>query len=194
MIAGLLERPHPGWSDDQLVQACLAGQEAAWEALIHKYKRLIYSIPFRYGAGPDDAADVFQAVCIDLHAELPRLRHAGSLRSWLMTVAARQSLKWKRSAGRYANDALDLNEESDPLAPAGPEWVARAERTQVVTEALARLPERCRLLVQRLFFDDPPRPYQDVARELGLAVGSMGFTRGRCLEKLRQALEELGYR
>lgn len=193
MISLGAKPPHPGWGDGELIEACLGGQQAAWEALIHKYKRLVYSIPFRYGAGAEDAADIFQAVCIELYAELPKLRNADSLRSWLMTVTARCSLKWKRGAGRYQS-GVDWSETSDPLAPAGPEWVARAERTQVVSEALARLSDRCRLLVERLFFADPPQPYAEVARELGLAVGSMGFTRGRCLEKLRQALEELGYR
>ena len=194
MIPFASESPHAGWTDDQLVQACLAGNQAAWEGLILKYQRLIYSIPFRYGASADDAGDIFQAVCIDLHAELPKLRKIGSLRSWLITVTARQSLKWKRGRSRFDPGELDLSGEADPLALAGPEWVAQTERSQVVSEALARIPERCRTLIERLFFEDPPRPYEEVARELGLATGSMGFTRGRCLDKLRKALEELGYR
>lgn len=188
------EPPHPGWPDDQLVQGCLAGDQAAWEALIRKYQRLIYSIPYRYGATPDHAADIFQAVCMELYAELPKLRKTGSLRSWLMTVTARQSLKWKRGQARFDPGELDLAAEADPLALAGPEWVKQTERAQLVSEAVARINDRCRTLIERLFFDDPPRPYEEVARELGLATGSMGFTRGRCLEKLRQALEELGYR
>jgi DNA-directed RNA polymerase specialized sigma24 family protein len=43
-----------------------------------------------------------------------------------------------------------------------------------------------------LFFETPARPYQEVARELGIATGSIGFIRGRCLKKLRQALEQEG--
>jgi RNA polymerase sigma factor (sigma-70 family) len=188
------EVPDAAWEDERLVNACLEGQAAAWEALIQKYKRLIYSVPFRYGATSDDASDIFQAVCVDLYAELPKLRKVGSLRSWLMTVAARQSLKWKQSRQRHAGEDVDLSQESDPLAVAGPEWSAQLERNQIVGEALARLTERCRALIERLFFDDPPKPYDVVARELGLATGSMGLTRSRCLDKLRKALEELGYK
>src|SRR5438046_1062064 len=51
-----------GW----LVQECLQGNQRAWERLIDKYKRLIYAVPFKYGAGPEDAADIFQSVCIEL--------------------------------------------------------------------------------------------------------------------------------
>jgi RNA polymerase sigma factor (sigma-70 family) len=83
------------WSDERLVRRCLRGDEDAWSALIDKYKRLIYSIPIRYRAGPDDAADIFQAVCLDLFEELPRLRKVESLRSWLITVAVRKCLHRK---------------------------------------------------------------------------------------------------
>ena len=48
-------------SDSELVAACLAGHDEAWSALIGRYKRLIYSVPFRYGATPDDAADIAPA-------------------------------------------------------------------------------------------------------------------------------------
>lgn len=190
----LTELPDAAWEDERLVNACLDGDALAWEALIQKYKRMIYAVPFRYGATADEAADVFQAVCIDLYGELPKLRKVASLRSWLMTVAGRQSLKWKQRRQRHAGEELDLALESDPVAMAGPDWSAQLERNQLVSESLARLTERCRALIERLFFEDPPRPYEDVARELGLATGSMGLTRSRCLDKLRKALEELGYK
>jgi DNA-directed RNA polymerase specialized sigma24 family protein len=44
-----------------------------------------------------------------------------------------------------------------------------------------------------LFFEDPPRPYDEVAKELQLATGSIGFTRSRCLKKLKQLLQEKGF-
>ena len=77
----------PAVSDARLVAECLGGNEQAWAFLIDKYKRLIYSIPVKYQASPDDAADIFQAVCLELFSELPRLRKAESLRFWLITVA-----------------------------------------------------------------------------------------------------------
>ncbi|MCU0758514.1 MAG: sigma-70 family RNA polymerase sigma factor [Steroidobacteraceae bacterium] len=186
-------RPDASWADERLVQGCLQGDERAWAALIGKYKRLIYSIPFRYGATPADAADIFQSVCSELLAELPRIRDARSLRSWLTTVTARRALRWKQSRLRRREDTLDTTDAGEDAGfLAAPDEFAELERSQAVTEAVARLGDRCRLLVQRLFFDDPPLPYEELARELGLATGSIGFTRARCLEKLRALLEEEG--
>ena len=64
MIGG---SPARTWDDERLVAACLSGNEQAWSALIDKYKNLVYSVPRKYRMTPDDAADVFQAVCIDLY-------------------------------------------------------------------------------------------------------------------------------
>ena len=76
--------------DEWLVQGCLQGDPKAWEDLIDKYKRLIYSIPIKYGASSADAADVFQSVCIEVMNCLPQLKNVQSLRSWLITVTIRQ--------------------------------------------------------------------------------------------------------
>jgi hypothetical protein len=46
--------------------------------------------------------------------------------------------------------------------------------------------------VDALFFEDPPRPYAEVAEQLGLKLGSMGMTRQRCLESLEKALRARG--
>jgi RNA polymerase sigma factor (sigma-70 family) len=162
--------PNPTWDDARLVESCCAGDAAAWRALIGKYKRLIYGIPFRYGATADDADDIFQNVCIELHAELSRLRNVDALRSWLITVTSRQSLRWKRRSQGRGETGLDNLPDLQDWDAAEPE-VEKLERGQIVQDALARIPARCRRMLQMLFFEDPPRPYDEVAAELGLARG-----------------------
>jgi len=173
---------HRHWTDARLVQGCLDGDEGAWAALIDRYKHLIYSVPFKYRATPDDAADIFQAVCIELFTTLPRLRKVESLRSWLLTVAAHQCFHWKRRQSMRAQREHELD---DTLAPAEPpiqlETQAALERDQSVRDAVRLLPPRCQELVRLLFFEEPPLPYKEVAARLGLATGSIGFIRGRCL-------------
>jgi RNA polymerase sigma factor (sigma-70 family) len=180
--------------DEWLVQGCIRGDQQAWEELIDKYKRLIYSIPIKYGASSTDAADVFQAVCIEVLNSLPQLKSVGSLRSWLITVTVRQAYRWKRKQTSYIE--LDAME---PEVAAGLAWIPpvetleQLEQEQIVRDVVAKLAPRHRELVQLLFFQQPPLPYAEVARRMGLATGSIGFIRGRCLDKLRTALVEFGF-
>jgi RNA polymerase sigma factor (sigma-70 family) len=176
-------------SDDRLVAECLAGNEQAWSALIDKYKRLIYSIPVKYRASPEDAADIFQAVCLELFSELPRLRNAGSLRSWLITVASHKCQLWKRKQAPIADG------EPEELADGGgaSQMFEELEREQVLRESVDLLPGRCREMIRLLFYETPVLPYAEVARRLGLATGSIGFIRGRCLKKLEKTLVRMGF-
>jgi RNA polymerase sigma factor (sigma-70 family) len=180
--------------DRELVSACLRGQQEAWEALVHRYKRLVFSIPLKYRLDREEAGDVFQAVCLELFKELPRLRNVDRVGSWLVTVAAHEAYRRRRDKERRLRQEVEGVEEELLHEIAPPASVARqAEREQAVREAIARLSQRCRELIRLLFYERPPRPYEEVARTLGLATGSIGFIRGRCLHKLEQALEQLGF-
>jgi RNA polymerase sigma factor (sigma-70 family) len=181
------------WDDTRLVKECLRGNEEAWSLLIDKYKALIYSIPVKYGLPPHEAADVFQATCAELLARLPELREPRALPKWLMQVAYHECYRWKRQQQRLVSrDAEpDLPE---PETPAIAESVMQqTQEEQMLREAMSALSPQCRRLVELLFFESPARPYADVARELGLAVGSIGFTRQKCMERLRRQLDDLGF-
>jgi RNA polymerase sigma factor (sigma-70 family) len=101
----------------------------------------------------------------------------------------------RREQERYTQSEgieTESQSEEDSIA-VPPDLVQELEREQVLREALANLPPRCRALVRMLFLEDPPRPYQQVAESLGLATGSIGFIRSRCLHRLRKHLEEAGF-
>ena len=188
------DSPTTSWSDSRLVRECMAGNEQAWAALIEKYKNLIYSIPIKYGATREDAADILQAVCLELFSELSRLRKTGSLRSWLITITAHKCFHWKRKQQRRGEielDELDGEESEEEAAPS--ELAEETEREQIVREAVARLPSRCQEMIRLLFYEHPPLPYNEVAQRLGLATGSIGFIRGRCLKRLEKTLREMGF-
>ena len=73
------------------------------------------------------------------------------------------------------------------------ETTEAAANEQMVREANVSLSPRCQELIRLLFYTEPPLPYKEVARQLGLAVGSIGFIRGRCLERLAKALRKVGF-
>jgi RNA polymerase sigma factor (sigma-70 family) len=185
----LPQTPDVTWTDEDLVRECLAGNESAWAALVAKYTKLVYSLPLKYGLPPDEAADVFQAVWADLYLDLAKLERVEGLRSWLSTAAARRSLLRKK----HRQKSVDLTSVAAGMSAEAPDPMAareEADREQKLREAIAKLPERCQRLVHMLFFEQPPKPYAQVAEELGLAEGSIGFIRSRCLGKLRAILEE----
>jgi RNA polymerase sigma factor (sigma-70 family) len=193
LVTKVREKPPSAWNDARIVKACLSGDEAAWSMLIDKYKALIYSIPVKYGLSPQEAADVFQATCTELLVRLPELREPRALPKWLMQVAHHESYRWKRQSQRMVSRD---GEESlpEPTIPAiAHSLVQQTQEEQMLREAMATLSPQCRRLVELLFFETPSRPYTEVASELGLAVGSIGFTRQKCLERLRGQLEELGF-
>jgi RNA polymerase sigma factor (sigma-70 family) len=180
-------------SDDEiLVRECIEGDERAWSSLIDKYRNLIFSIPMKYGLSHDEAADVFQEVCLKLLSQLNRLREPRALPAWLIQVTVRECFHWNRQARHLVPIDAFLNLSS------GESSVERVEdetlREQMLREAVRELADRCRQLVQMLFFSSPPVPYEQVARELRIAVGSVGFIRMQCLHRLRRGLSQKGFR
>lgn len=180
------------WPDERLVRECCKGNQAAWSALIEKYKNLIFSVPIKFGLSREDAADIFQTVCVDLLAGLQQLREPKALPKWLMQASFRQCLRWKKDRLNLSDDLDELeNKNSGEDLPEA--MIYEIQREQNVREAMFKLPNRCNQIVNMLFFEDPPRAYDEVAKELGVATGSIGFLRGRCLKKMRQLLEEKGF-
>jgi RNA polymerase sigma factor (sigma-70 family) len=188
-----LDDTRAAWPDARLVSECIGGSEEAWRALIFKYKNLIFSIPVKYGFSTDDSTDIFQAVCLDLLSELPKLRKVKALPKWIMQITAHKCFHRKQQQQRteVMDPAAKEFEKSTPSR--AQEILQEAEDEQRLRQAMAELPTRCRELVHMLFYDEPVRPYQEIAATLGIAVGSIGFIRQRCLERLRKRLLETGF-
>jgi RNA polymerase sigma factor (sigma-70 family) len=189
---GIRTKTAAAWDDARLVQECLSGNEEAWSHLIEKYKRLIYSIPVKYELPPHDAADIFQSTCLELLTRLAELRKPGALPKWLMQVAHHQCMRLKLQAQRVVSRD-GQPQLPEPEIPAIAETMAgQIQEEQILREAIAGLTPQCRRLIELLFLESPARPYTEVSRELGLAAGSIGFTRQKCLDRLRRRLDELG--
>ncbi len=189
------DTPDPGWPDQRLVDRCLKGCELAWGVLVDKYKNLVYSIILKYGAAPDEAADVFQSVWLDAYNDLPKLRKKSAVRSWLISLTNHQCYHWKQK--RKRQELREIGELDPELledqTAVEPDFATELERDQLIRESVFKLSARCREMIRLLFFTIPPKPYQEVAERLGLATGSIGFIRGRCLQRLRKVLEQQGF-
>ncbi|MBV9768158.1 MAG: sigma-70 family RNA polymerase sigma factor [Bryobacterales bacterium] len=182
-----------GWSDERLVRECLHGNDEAWSELIDKYKNLIYSIPLKHGIPADAAGEIFQQVCFELLTALPNLREAKTLAAWLITVTSRKCFDWNRHEQRYQSMDNETEHTLPEISKPSDTLLLELEREQILRESLRQIAPRCRVLIRMLFFDNPAVPYEQVAMSLGLAKGSIGFIRMRCLRQLRRVLEQKGF-
>jgi RNA polymerase sigma factor (sigma-70 family) len=185
-------------SDEQLVRACQRGDEDAWEQLIARYRRLVYTIPRRAGLDHDLAAEVFQRVFITLLESIDRIEQPARISTWLVTTARRETWRTgrrERTATVISLDVDDDDEQHDIAddAPPPDEMLLRIEEAETIRAAINSLSERCRVLLTLLFFHPDSPPYVEIAITLGIKEGSIGPTRARCLQKLLSVLDTMGW-
>jgi RNA polymerase sigma factor (sigma-70 family) len=178
--------------DARLAERCLAGDPHAWTALVRRHERLVYAVARSYRLSDPDLADVFQDVFTALAKGLPRLRDARTLVRWLSSTTERIALATTQR--RRREDAMTTDTQGDLTslrsgdAPVGAD-LELLEQQAMVRLALGALAPRCQRLLAALYYEEPAPSYGDLATRLGVPIGSLGPTRARCLEKLREALE-----
>ena len=185
--------------DEHLLAACRRGDEGAWEALVLRYQRLIYAIPRRAGLDEDAAAEVFQDVFTALLESIETIEQPSRLQAWLVTTAKRKTWRmvgrakatrpFESEEGEAGGEMYDLADD----ATLPDEALARLEEQHLIRAALGELGDRCRSLLQMLFYAAEPPPYSEIAAALGTSEGSIGPTRARCLKKLLDALKKKGF-
>ncbi len=174
--------------------ACLVrardGETAALGEIITELNPLLWHIARGEGLGAEEAADVVQTSWLELLRRLHEIRSPQALTSWLITATRREAwrvreLSRRQSTGGAAAARLESAPDPDP----GPgERLLADELDQILWRHVQRLPERCRALL-RIVAHVPRPDYAVVAQALGMPVGSIGPTRGRCLAKLRDLLQ-----
>jgi RNA polymerase sigma factor (sigma-70 family) len=189
---GVLTRDHVSEDDRRarianLVNASRHGRPEAVGELVTELSPMLWHVARASGLRESDAEDVVQTVWLSLVSHLDRIHTPSALTAWLVTTTRRES--WRvRSADRREHAADDewLTAIPDPGAGAEERAIVKDEQREVWA-ALRNLPQRCQELLRIVAF--VPRPdYDVVAARLGMPRGSVGPTRGRCLDKLRSAL------
>jgi len=146
----------------------------------------VISIAARHGLRGDAAEDIYQATCVTLLERLELLRDHRSLAAWVATTVARKC--WRRRAERGLAE-LPVDQPSD--APLLETALVDARQMDAVRQALEEIPEPCRSLLRQLFVEE--LAHADVARRHGIAAGSVGVYRRRCLDRLATRLRARGW-
>jgi RNA polymerase sigma factor (sigma-70 family) len=171
------------------VRRAAAGDLAAWNRLVDKYGRLIWSITVNFRLPEGDAADVVQTTWMRLIEHIDQIERPDRVGSWLASTARNECLRHvaarKRIVLVHEDDEFD---GADKDGPEVDEALLASERAKDVRDAMAHLPTQWQRLME-LLMADPPMSYADISDQLGLPIGSIGPTRGRCLARLRVLLE-----
>lgn len=170
-----------------LVTGAMDGRRAAWNALVDRYSPLIWSICRRYQLDRTDTEDVGQAVWLHLAEQLETLREPAALPGWLATTTRRECYRVSRARCRQAvaDQAPDAENLPDEQTATPEHELLAAERHAALRAAFSDLPAGYQQLLA-LLIADPPVPYAEISARLGIAVGSIGPYRSRCLERLRR--------
>lgn len=182
-------------TDAQLIEICLEGNGQAWETLIVRYQRLIYSIPLRYGMQEHDANDIFQNVSLLLWENLAHIRDHTRLGAWLVITTRRECwrmFRQRKQNGGAQEGRVFLDEDFSVGIPSEDEFLALEQQSQI-RAAIESLESPCQELLTLLFYVEPRPAYSEIAQSLTLPEGSIGPTRSRCLGKMMKILEEMGF-
>lgn len=175
----------------EVVAAAAAGDSAAWRVLTDRFGGMIMAIARSCRLNEADVAEIHQVTWLRLVENISRIEQPERIGGWLATTARRESLRIVRSKSRVSLDHDMLlrlpDAESKPLDTK----MLANESAELVRRAFAQLPSHCQRLLGILAGDDAP-PYKEISKAISMPIGSIGPTRGRCLEHLRHIMEELG--
>jgi RNA polymerase sigma factor (sigma-70 family) len=172
-----------------LVRRAAVGDARSWEQLVDAYTGLIWTIARSHRLAESDASDVSQTTWLRLVESLDTLDDPSRVGAWLATTARRECLRIIARSARTMAVAdpgvlLDVRPHHDAEVD---EALLGRERDAEVQRALRCLPPRCRQLLELLMMDPPPS-YEEISGAMGMPIGSIGPTRGRCLARLQLLL------
>jgi RNA polymerase sigma factor (sigma-70 family) len=179
-------------SDQELIRACRQGNPGAWQRVLDKYERLVFSIPLHYGLDREDAADIAQLTFTSLVQDLDRLREDSRLGAWLNATARRHTWRLVKSRRRQIPTDIEDEELEASAAVMGktdPNSIDRWQLTEWLDHSLSQMDERCANCLVALYFDTEEPSYTEAATRLGMPVGSIGPTRARCLERMKKIMQ-----
>ena len=172
-----------------LLDAAKGGSEDALGQITAELSPMLWHVARAAGLGTDDAADVVQTVWERLLSHLAGIRVPQALVSWLVVTTKHEAWRMRSNGRRQLPADQGWLTELPDHAAGTEEQIVLDEQQRALWRAVGRLSSQCQELLRIVAF--VPRPdYQEVSAALGMPVGSIGPTRGRCLEKARALLAD----
>jgi len=180
-------------SDQQLVAAYLSGERRAFDILVTRYLRLVYSVTLYYAKNTADAEDLSQDVFIKTMRHLKRYDPAMAFKPWILRIARNHSLDWVKKKKPFLMSDLETEEGENLLetivdhAPLPDELAKRRETLDELDRVLCSLSPKDRLVIQLRYLKE--LSFREIAGELGEALDTVKSRARRALLKLRKSFE-----
>jgi RNA polymerase sigma factor (sigma-70 family) len=186
-----------------LVERALSGDRSAWTQLVGRLQLVVWKTVNMMSAEPDVRDDAFAATWLRLAERLDTIREPEKLPGWLATTAANEVRQIRRQrrrltvgltstafdkAGRNESLTIGSSESKGALDPS--DRAVRNDEHRRVRVAFRRLDPTCQEVLSVLVMTDEPVSYDLASEQLRRPVGSLGPTRRRCLDKIRDLLQE----
>ncbi|MCU1658909.1 MAG: putative polymerase subfamily sigma factor [Pseudonocardiales bacterium] len=170
-----------------LFSAYRAGDEAKMGELVTLLSPILWHTVRAQRLDRESAEDVLQTAWLALVRSADSISDPQAVLQWLIVSARREAWRVVKREDRVEPKDFEADEFVSPTRDLPEEMVLRNDGDSRLWQHISELPERCRALLRVIAFADRP-DYAEVARSLGMPVGSIGPTRGRCLAKLRMQL------
>jgi RNA polymerase sigma factor (sigma-70 family) len=173
----------------ELVKLAAAGEREAWDALVRRFNGLIWAIVHKHRLSLADSQDVTQVVWLRLLENVSSLRDPSRVGGWLAATARHECLRLIRLGNRTIPTVNELLESETVPEPSPEDIVATSEHQRAVFKTIRMLDQRCQQLLELSAYQ---LPYQVISELLDMPIGSIGPTRGRCLDQVRELLRAGG--
>ena len=167
------------------------GDSAALDGLVRLLSPMLWQVVRASGLDRSTAEDVVQTTWLTFVRAGDSIAEPRAVAGWLCTTARREAWRVGRQGSRQQPVEDETLARRLPDAPAPEAQVVLDDDNARLWDCLGRLPERCQRLLRIVAAEARP-DYSAIATQLGMPIGSIGPTRGRCLEKLRNELTTAG--
>ncbi|HKT81714.1 MAG TPA: RNA polymerase sigma factor [Vicinamibacterales bacterium] len=183
----------PPDSLETLIQRCLQGDQAAWDAIVHQHWRKVFNVAYKFVGRHDQAEDLTQDIFLKIFKSLDTFDRRANFQTWLISVSRNLCIDHYRSV-RKERETIDRDRDASELAPQSNEqspFAALEQRDRVVLlrQALAGLPETLRTAV--IMRDIQELSYQDIADRLQLPEGTVKSRINRGRNELARQIRKL---
>ena len=164
--------------------AAQAGDRSAYDVLVAELSPLVWHVARSNGLDRTSAEDVVQTVWLALLRHIHRLSEPRALAGWLITTTRREAARVQQRGSSQVELSSEVAEQLPTADPSPEHEVLRDERDRQLWAAFHKLTQRCQELL-RLTVLAGRAEYRAVAEALHMPHGSIGPTRGRCINSLR---------